>query len=429
MVFPVVVALCSSLLISFSVLFKPKQIKFELYPFIPVIGALILVFAGFIDWNSIFSRLFSSSSANPLKVVVLFICTSLISVFLDETGFFEALASFAAKRAGKNQLKIFFVFYITVSCLTVFTSNDIVILTFTPFLLQFSAKAKIDPKPYIMAEFVAANTWSMLFLIGNPTNVYLTSAAGIDFFSYLLVMWLPTVLAGVCSLVALLLIFGKSLKKPLDNSVIDVKLKDKPLAIFCAVVLSVCTVIVAVSSYIGLEMWYVSLASCFVLYIVALVVYAVRKQSPVVVIGSIKRAPLQMAPLVIGMFVIVLALDLSGFTELCAKLLGETNVILKYGVFSAISANLLNNIPMSVLFSSIATFAPDTAYLKAVYSTVIGSNIGAFFTPLGALAGLMFSSIVNKNGVKFSFFDFCKYGFLPAVFSLLGALLGLYVTL
>ena len=133
-------------------------------------------------------------------------------------------------------------------------------------------------------------------------------------------------------------------------------------------------------------MWYVSAICCISLYVIALVFYAVRKERPVVVTGGIKRAPWQMAPLVVGMFIIVLALDSSGFTELCAKFFGEKNVILKYGVASALSANLLNNIPMSVLFSSIASFATGNGYLKAVYATVVGSNVGAFFTPLGALA-------------------------------------------
>ncbi|HBK01545.1 MAG TPA: hypothetical protein DDY77_00740 [Clostridiales bacterium] len=429
MVLPIIVALCSSLLIGLSVLLKPERVKFEIYPIVPIVGALVLAFSGSISFKTIFSKLTEPSAANPLKVVVLFISTSLISVFLDETGFFEALASFAAKKAGNSQFKIFFTFYITVSVLTVFTSNDIVILTFTPFILQFAKRAGIDPKPYVMAEFVAANTWSMLFLIGNPTNVYLTSAAGIDFFTYLSVMWLPTIFAGLCSLLALLILFCKKLKKPLDKSIIDIKLKDKPLAMLGVIVLGICTVTVAISSYMGLEMWYVSAISCAALYVVALIVYAVRKEKPIVVTGGIKRAPWQMAPLVIGMFVIVLALDLSGFTELCAKFFGDSNVILKYGITSALSANLLNNIPMSVLFASISSFAGESVRLGAVYATVIGSNIGAFFTPLGALAGLMFSSIVNKNGVKFTFADFCKYGFLPAVFSLFGALGGLMITL
>ena len=71
-----------------------------------------------------------------------------------------------------------------VAILTIFTSNDIVILTFTPFICYFSKNAKINPIPYLVAEFAAANTYSMMLIIGNPTNIYLATSASIDFISY-----------------------------------------------------------------------------------------------------------------------------------------------------------------------------------------------------------------------------------------------------
>ena len=71
-----------------------------------------------------------------------------------------------------------------VSVLTVFTSNDIIVLTFTPFICHFAKSARIDPLPYLVSEFVAANTWSMALIIGNPTNIYLMSGTGISFLSY-----------------------------------------------------------------------------------------------------------------------------------------------------------------------------------------------------------------------------------------------------
>ena len=139
-----------------------------------------------------------------------------LSVFLDEMGFFKYLATLATKKAKANQFSLFLTLYLLVSVLTVFTSNDIVILTFTPFICYFAKNTKINPVPYLVAEFAAANTWSMMLIIGNPTNVYIASAAGIDFISYLAVMALPTVVAGLCSLGVLYLLFRKSLKKPLE---------------------------------------------------------------------------------------------------------------------------------------------------------------------------------------------------------------------
>lgn len=81
--------------------------------------------------------------------------------------------------------------------MTVFTSNDVIILTFTPPICIFAKKAKISPLPFLFGEFIAANTWSMALIVGNPTIVYLAQSAGITFVEYVSVMALPTLAGGV----------------------------------------------------------------------------------------------------------------------------------------------------------------------------------------------------------------------------------------
>ena len=66
---------------------------------------------------------------------------------------------------------------------------------------------------------------------------------------------------------------------------------------------------------------------------------------------------------------------------------------------------------------------------QAIYSTVIGSNVGAFLTPIGALAGIMFTDLINKQNVKYSFVSFVKYGVIISVPTLLVALGGLWLVL
>lgn len=150
---------------------------------------------------------------NPIKILVLFICLSLISISLDELNFFNYLSSKAISKANGSQYKIFFTMYFLVALLTVFTSNDIVILTLTPFIILFSKKSKINPLPYLICEFVNANTYSMLLSISNPTNIYLSSILNISFLDYLSKMWLVTLLSGISFLIVILLLFRKDLKK------------------------------------------------------------------------------------------------------------------------------------------------------------------------------------------------------------------------
>lgn len=415
------------------VLFKP-QIKIfnanlSLYAYIPLIGGIILIAFGGLNFSTLIEKFTSASSANPIKIIILFISMSLISVLLDETGFFEYVAEKIAQNAGKSQTRIFVAVYLTVSVLTVFTSNDVVILTFTPFICQFCKKAEIDPIPYVVSEFVAANTWSLLFLIGNPTNVFLSQSYGIDFLTYFKVMWLPTVFCGLSSFVTLYLLFRKKLKKPVYRSINEVKLKDKTTAVITLIFLICCTVLISVSSYLDIEMWLVALITTVVLYLTVALIKLVRKRKDGLIKESFLRAPWQMVPLVIGMFVIVTGLVECGATKVIANLVGESFPILKYGVLSTLSSNVINNIPMSLLFSSIAAEIPNTGVrLQAVYATVIGSNVGAFLTPLGALAGLMFTSIVKKYYQDFGFKKFLKYGAVVATISLVFGLIGLYLS-
>ena len=70
---------------------------------------------------------------------------------------------------------------------------------------------------------------------------------------------------------------------------------------------------------------------------------------------------------------------------------------------------------MSILYTNIANSLTEAPYFHAVYASIIGSNIGAFLTPIGALAGIMFSSLVNENNVRFSFLDFIKYGVIISI--------------
>ena len=234
---------------------KLGKVKIGLYWVIPLVIAVILLLAKGVDASAVWTQFTSKDAMNPLKILVLFLSMTGLSVYLDEIGFFRWLANATLKKAGASQKKLFFLLYIVTSVLTVFTSNDVIILTFTPFICYFAKNCEIDPVPYIVTEFVAANTWSMLFIIGNPTNIYLATTYGVVFAQYLKMMAIPTVFAGLCSLAILYALFAKKLKEPLKPHEQDEKIDDKPCLIIGLVGLFVCTVMLAISSYIGVEMW------------------------------------------------------------------------------------------------------------------------------------------------------------------------------
>jgi arsenical pump membrane protein len=123
------------------------------------------------------------------------------------------------------------------------------------------------------------------------------------------------------------------------------------------------------------------------------------------------------------MFIIVLALKQNGITDLLGSVLVNKNKFdgVGFGFLSAISSNLLNNIPMSVLFEKIISGAS----LPAVCGAIIGSNLGAFITPVGALAGIMWSKILTKYDIKMPFSKFLLYGSAVALPTILTSTLSL----
>lgn len=412
-----------------SILFFPKlrigKLRVDTYWLITVVGAIFILIFGGSDAKKIGEALIADTAINPLKILVLFLSMTILSIYLDELGFFRYLANIALKRARSGQTRLFFYLYITVSILTVFTSNDIIILSFTPFICYFAKNAKINPIPYLATEFVAANTWSMALIIGNPTNIYLATASGIGFLEYIKYSIFPTLFGGVVALCALYLLFRKQLKTPLQAQVENVVISDK-LSLWVGIVhLAVCTILLAISSYIGLEMWIVSICAVGSLFLFNAVIAIVRKQKPVALVGCLKRAPYQLVPFVLSMFVMIVALTDVGVTKIIGDALGADLQILKYGTTSFLASNLINNIPMSVLFSSI--IQSSGVGLPTVFATIIGSNIGAFFTPIGALAGIMWGSIISKQDIKFGYLQFLKIGVFIAIPTLFASLGGLWL--
>ena len=405
----------------FNVRFKIKGKSFHVYCLVALLGALIVLLSSltFSEWWQALSK---SGGINPIKILVLFLSMSLISIFLDELGFFAHLANWTMLRFKKNQISLFVTLYIFVSLLTMFTSNDIIILTLTPFILFFCKNAKISPIPYLVSEFIAANTWSMIFIIGNPTNIYLASSFNITFTEYFKVMFVPTLLTGFVEFIILFLIFIGKLKDPIQPNPLKLEKENRPLTILGLSVLGICTILLILSGYFALPMYLISAISLGVLIILSLIYFLCTRTKPSVVWHTLRRAPYEIIPFVIGMFTLVLALEKYGVTENIAKFFGSSGTSFVYGLTSAFSANLINNIPMSVLYSSVCNFANENIRTCAIYSAIIGSNIGAFLSPLGALAGIMWLSILKKYEVKFTYLDFVKYGCIVGVPALLVAL-------
>ena len=434
MIATIVISGITFILIAISLLVLPKikigKISISTYWVIAVLGAVTILAFSLTPINGVFKQLTANTKINPIKILVLFFSMTLISILLDEYGLFQYLANLAVKNAKGNQYALFFSLYALVATLTIFTSNDVVILTLTPFICFFCKRTHINPLPYLIAEFAAANTWSLMFVIGNPTNIYLASSAGIDFINYLKVMWLPTLGAGLTELLIIFLLFKNKLKEKITTIDEEVKVKGSRVMLIVGVIhLAVCLVFLILASYINIEMWLISLVCATSLFLFTVAIALVRRKDWFFVSKAVKRLPYPLIPFFLSMFVIVVALNYQGISTRIAHLFGNTNTIWIYGYTSFLASNVINNIPMSILYSNLCSQLATESYVPGVFASIIGSNLGAFLTPMGALAGIMFTNLLNEHRVRFSFVDFMKYGVIISVPTITVALLLLFVTI
>ena len=146
MIATIVISILTCLMLIGSILFFPKvkikDIEIDTYWIVCALGALMILIFGCVSFEDVINGLFADSVINPIKILLLFFSMTFLSIFLDEVGLFHYLAVTLTKRFKSSQRLLFLTLYIMVAILTIFTSNDIVILTFTPFICYFSKNAR-----------------------------------------------------------------------------------------------------------------------------------------------------------------------------------------------------------------------------------------------------------------------------------------------
>ena len=433
----IIIVAISVIMMIVSIVFDWKlkigKFNFALYWIICLVGAIISMILLYVfkdpEENPFMDIFFREGAVNPLKILIIFISCTSISVLLDKIGFFSYIAAIILKKSKSSQTKLFFSFSAVIAILTIFTSNDILILTFTPFICYFSKNAKINPLPYIISEFVCANVWSMFFFIDNPTNIYMCQSFGIEFLPYAAQMAIPTAICGVFSTFLVYLIFRKDLKIPMTIEEAEIVKPDSQMLIMGLVGLGIMVTLMAVSNYIpNVELWYVPLVCSVITYIVIAVALIFRKDKRSVgykmIWDALKSLPYALIPFLLSMSVFVAALEKANVMQTIAGFLADKHSFLT-GFIAFFSGNALNNIPMSMMFTSIMSKIQEVGTLSntTIYSVVAASNITALLTPIGSLAGIMFMKILKQNDVKYTFGQFVIYGSIISIPTMALALL------
>lgn len=405
---------------------------------IALLGFFVLLFFSLMEWADVPLALIGDELLRPFHIVMILITLAVLSTTLDDYGFFK-FAAFKAILWSKNNGKILFRnFFILTVLLTSFTSNDVDVLTVTPIILWFALLTKVNPLPYLFAVFVAANTSSMEFLIGNLTNIVIGEVFGLGFVEFFLVMIIPTLVTLLGQYVLLRLIFCKQLPKAILPSaelgkvkrIVSQPLMYKRKNIFVLTVLGLVIIGAVLSDFLPIELWMVTTLG-------ALVVLASNEFD---IKERLRILPWNVVVFVLVFIVLTTKLQQIGVIETIASWVSGAftsfwSSVYLAGLFSAVLSGIINNIPASISLSSVfhtLTLGSDLITTKAIaYGLVVGTNIGALFTPVGALATILWLSIMRRKGVVIPIKKLLGYGLLVGVFSVLLAstVIGLEFTL
>ena len=403
------------------IVFQPKRIN-EAHA--ALIGAALTV-VFLLKPHHVLEALGISTLENPVplvttwNVVIILATLMIISSLLDDYGFFEYCASGAIHAAENSGKRLFLYTFLVVSAISLFAGNDVVILTTTPIILIFCKNARINPKPYMYASFFAANTFSMPLYIGNLTNILIGDSFGLDYFGFTKYMFLPTLAAALVNYHLLKYIFRKQIPESFcsqDNGRIPIRNKFL-VALGLAVLLGV-IVLGGVANYMKIPLSAVTLAG-------ALLLMASERR----IVHRLKRISWNVILFVIGLFIVIKGLDVSGVAGAAGELIfagmGDNILAAAFSVslLSAFMCNIVNNIPMTAMMLSIIQHVslPQGMDTVMAYSLVIGSNLGANFTTFGALAGILWLESARRYGWNTTMTDLLKIGLFVTPLAILGA--------
>jgi arsenical pump membrane protein len=366
-----------------------------------------------------------------------FIAIIIISLLLDEAGFFEWAALHVARwGGGKGRLLFVFIILLGASVSALF-ANDGAALILTPIVMAMLMALGLSPATtlaFVMAAGFIADVASLPLVVSNLVNIVSADFFKISFKDYALVMIPVNIVAIVAALAALLLYFHRSIPAHYDVN----QLREPSKAIRDATTFRIgwLVLVLLLVGFFGLEPLGVPVSA--VAAAGALLLFAVAARGNVISTRKVLReAPWQIVIFSLGMYLVVYGLRNAGLTEHIARLLdyfaqgGVWGAAFGTGILTALLSSVMNNMPMVLVgaLSIDATNATGAVKDAMIYANVIGCDLGPKITPIGSLATLLWLHVLARKGMEITWGYYFRVGVVLTVPVLLVTLAALALRL
>lgn len=333
---------------------------------------------------------------------------------VKNSGLFEYIAIYTAKKTKGNPWKVMVCFILITAFLSAVLDNVTTVLLIGPMTIVICNLLETNPVPFLMTEIIASNIGGTATLIGDPPNIMIGSAAGLNFTDFIfnlgpiVLIILFTIILCFRALYKKKFIFNTGGSK-LDNLDENKAIKDKTLLIKSVIVLVLILLGFIFHSNLYLE-------SCEVALCGAALMLLIGKQDTEEIISSIEWSTIVFFA---GLFVVVGGLSESGVIHTLAKVLinitqnNMTLTIILVLWISALISSFLDNIPfVATLIPLILTMQAEGVDVTALWwATSLGACLGGNGTLIGASANVVLASVGDKHGYPISFKDYFKIGF------------------